>query len=149
MLRRSPYIIPSDPVLAKAPPLGREWIHEVKHDGWRAQLHKAGDDVVVFSKTGADFTKRFRSIADAVLKLPVQSAIVDAELVACDPEGNPDFYELMRGARHGCCAWCFDLLEPTAPTAVRTTAFYQAPMHRSHSPIKALSPNHDRHREHR
>ena len=69
MLRKSPFIIPSAPVLAKTPPTGREWIHEVKHDGWRAQ-HKAGDNVVVFSKTGADFTKRFRSIADAVLKLP-------------------------------------------------------------------------------
>ena len=111
MLRKSPFIIPSAPVLAKAPPTGREWIHEVKHDGWRAQMHKAGDDVVVFSKTGVDFTKRFRAIADAVLKLPVQSAIIDAELVACDPEGNPNFYELMRDARHGCCAWCFDLLE--------------------------------------
>ena len=111
MLRKSPFIIPSAPVLAKAPPVGREWLHEVKHDGWRAQLHKAGDDVVVFSKTGADFTRRFRSIADAVLKLPVQSCIIDAELVACDKDGNPNFYELMRGTRHGCCAWCFDLME--------------------------------------
>ena len=98
-------------MLAKAPPTGREWIHEVKHDGWRAQMHKAGDDVVVYSKTGADFTKRFRSIADAVLKLPVASCIIDAELVACDKDGNLNFYELMRGTRHGCCAWCFDLLE--------------------------------------
>ena len=111
VLRKFPFIIPSAPVLAKSPPIGREWIHEVKHDGWRAQLHKAGDDVVIYSKTGADFTKRFRSIADAVLKLPVTSCIIDSELVACDKDGNPNFYELMRATRHGCCAWCFDLLE--------------------------------------
>ena len=111
MLRKSPFIVPSAPVLAKAPPTGREWIHEVKHDGWRAQLHKAGDEVVVFSKSGNDFTKRFRSIADAVLKLPTPSAIIDAELIACDAEGTPNFYALMGGAKHGCCAYCFDLLE--------------------------------------
>ena len=111
MLRNLPFIIPSAPVLAKAPPTGPEWLHEVKVDGWRAQLHKVGDDVVVFSKTGADFTKCFRSIADAVLKSPANSCILDVELVACDQAGNPDFYELMRGAKHGCCAWCFDLLE--------------------------------------
>ena len=52
VLSKSPFIIPSAPVLAKAPPTGREWIHEVKHDGWRAQLHKAGDDVVVFTPVG-------------------------------------------------------------------------------------------------
>ena len=37
--------------------------------------------------------------------------IIDAELVACDVAGKPSFGELMTGARHGCCAWCFDLLE--------------------------------------
>lgn len=108
---RTPFIEPSAPVPGREPPRGREWIHEVKHDGWRAQLHKAGDDVVIYSKTGADFTQRFRSIADAVLRLPATSCILDVEAVACDEAGNPNFYELMRGARHGCCAWCFDLLE--------------------------------------
>jgi ATP-dependent DNA ligase len=42
---------------------------------------------------------------------PFDSAIIDAELVACDGNGNPNFYDLMRGASHGCCAYCFDLLE--------------------------------------
>ena len=111
MLRKSPFIIPSAPVLAKAPPIGREWIHEVKHDGWRAQLHKAGDDVIVFTRNGNDATSRFKSVALPLATLPVTSAIIDAELVACDPEGAPNFYALMGGAKHGCCAYCFDLLE--------------------------------------
>ena len=106
-----PFIVPSAPVLAKTPPIGREWIHEVKHDGWRAQLHKAGDDVVVFTRNGNDATNRFKSIALALATLPVASAIIDAELVACDAEGAPNFYALMGGAKHGCCAYCFDLLE--------------------------------------
>ena len=111
MLRKSPFILPSVPILAKAPPVGSEWIHELKHDGWRAQLHKAGDDVVVFPRNGNDATSRFKSVAIALATLPLTSCIVDAELVACDAEGQPNFYALMGGAKHGCCAYCFDLLE--------------------------------------
>jgi bifunctional non-homologous end joining protein LigD len=112
VLRKSPFIIPSAPVLAKAPPVGREWVHEVKFDGWRAQLHKAGADVVIYTRNGNDVTRRFRGIAAAMAtKLQASSAIIDAELVACDVSGAPNFYALMGGAKHGCCAWCFDLLE--------------------------------------
>jgi ATP-dependent DNA ligase len=55
--------------------------------------------------------RRFRSIAAAVTRLPATSAILDAELVACDAKGAPNFYTMMRGAPHGCCAYCFDLME--------------------------------------
>ena len=107
---RTPFIEPSAPVLRSEPPRGSEWLHEVKHDGWRAQLHKAGDDVVVFSKTGADFTKRFRSIAAGVGALPARSAIIDAEIVVCDDDDRPSFGALMAGKQTALCAWCFDLM---------------------------------------
>ena len=45
VLKRNPFIIPSAPVLDRQPPTGPHWLHEVKFDGWRAQLHKAGDEV--------------------------------------------------------------------------------------------------------
>jgi ATP-dependent DNA ligase len=38
MLKRLTFIPPSIPVLKPAPPTGKEWLHEVKFDGWRAQL---------------------------------------------------------------------------------------------------------------
>ncbi len=79
--------------------------------GWRMQLHKAGDRVVVFSRNGVDMTQRFAMIRDKVLSLPAHSAIIDAELVACDSDGKPDFNALMDGQRDNLCAWCFDLLE--------------------------------------
>ena len=37
----------------------------MKFDGWRAQLHFAGDDVIVFTRNGNDVTRRFGSIAAA------------------------------------------------------------------------------------
>ena len=35
--------------------------------------------------------------------------MIDGELVACDAEGKPDFYTLMRRRTSGLCVWCFDL----------------------------------------
>ena len=111
MLRKRPFIPPSLPVLKREPPDGPQWLHEVKHDGFRAQLHLVDHAVTVYGKNGGDLTHRFGAIASAVAALPFESVILDAELVACDPDGTPNFYALMRGARDGCCAYCFDLLE--------------------------------------
>jgi bifunctional non-homologous end joining protein LigD len=108
---RNRFIVPSAPVLRTEPPTGPEWLHEVKHDGWRAQLQLKDGKATVYGKNGGDLTRRFRAIAAAVERLPATSAIVDAELVACNADGTPNFYAMMRGAQHGCCAYCFDLME--------------------------------------
>ncbi len=75
----------------------------MKFDGWRMQLHKAGDRVVVFSRNGVDMTGRFPMIRDRVLSLSASTAIIDAELVACDSDGKPDFKALMDGQRENLC----------------------------------------------
>jgi ATP-dependent DNA ligase len=41
VLKRNPFIIPSAPFLKRQPPTGPQWLHEIKFDGWRAQLQKA------------------------------------------------------------------------------------------------------------
>ncbi len=110
VLKRLPFIAPSVPVLKKRPPNGPDWLHEVKHDGWRAQLHVNGDTATVYSRNGRDLSRRFRSICDALSELHVRSIIIDAELVACEDAGKPDFRALMSGGWHGVCAWCFDLM---------------------------------------
>jgi bifunctional non-homologous end joining protein LigD len=57
------FIKPCLPVSAKAVPAGAGWLHEVKFDGYRVQIHKAGNEVVIFSRNGHDFTTRFDTIA--------------------------------------------------------------------------------------
>jgi bifunctional non-homologous end joining protein LigD len=111
VLRRNPFIIPSAPVLMREPPRGEQWLHEVKFDGWRAQLHKAGDEVAIFTRRGNDYTKRFPAIRNSLIALPARSAIIDAEIVVCDSDGKPDFKALMDGTPGELCAWCFDLME--------------------------------------
>lgn len=111
MLKPNSFILPSSPVLRQLPPTGPKWLHEVKFDGWRAQLHKAGGEVAIFTRKGSDYTGRFPAIRDSLRSLPTASAIIDAEIVVCDSDGKPDFKALMEGTPGDLCAWCFDLLE--------------------------------------
>jgi bifunctional non-homologous end joining protein LigD len=111
MRKPNSFILPSSPVLRQLPPTGPKWLHEVKFDGWRAQLHKVGDEVAVFTRKGSDYTRRFPAIRDSLRSLPAASAIIDAEIVVCDSDGKPDFKALMEGMPGDLCAWCFDLLE--------------------------------------
>lgn len=112
MLSKSPFIVPCSPVQRSWPPTGDAWLHEVKFDGWRVQLHKSKRRATVYTKSGNDFTPRFPAIAGAVAALPVQSVIIDGELTACDPHGLPDFRALhFHNVRdHDLCVWAFDIL---------------------------------------
>jgi bifunctional non-homologous end joining protein LigD len=89
MKAASAFVLPSLPVLKSHPPTGDEWIHEVKFDGWRVQIHKVGDYVTIFSRNGNDFTARFPYMRDSLIALPCRSAVIDAELVACGTDGQP------------------------------------------------------------
>ena len=114
MLRKIPFIKPMAPTLAKIPPAGPDWLHEVKFDGWRMQLHVEQGEAALYSKNGTDYTKRFRALRDTIESIPVKSAIIDCELVACDETGMPNFRTLMElgNKAPALCLWCFDLLSP-------------------------------------
>ncbi len=99
VLRKIPFIAQMAPTLAKQPPAGAEWLHEVKFDGFRAQVHVEGGSVTIYSRKGSDMTRRFRRLKDALVTIPTDSVIIDCELVACDESGQPDFRALMTDGR--------------------------------------------------
>ena len=100
------FIQPSLPVQKETPPTGPEWMHEVKLDGFRVQIH-SGPKPIIFSRNGLDLTQRFGSVARGLAKL--KAAIIDAEIVSLDTCGRPDFRALMGGSR-SLCLYGFDLL---------------------------------------
>jgi bifunctional non-homologous end joining protein LigD len=106
------FIPPCSPVPAKAVPAGDGWVHELKFDGYRVQAHKVGSRVIVFSRSGHDFTERFPSIAQLLHELPAKAAVLDGEVVASDADGRPNFARLhVRWTRPGTIhLWAFDLL---------------------------------------
>jgi bifunctional non-homologous end joining protein LigD len=99
--------------LRPSPPIGDAWLHEVKFDGYRVQLHKLDTAVAIFSKNGHFFTGRFPSIVLALQSFPAKSVVIDGEIVACDARGAPNFSRLHRrvAEAHELCVWAFDLLE--------------------------------------
>jgi bifunctional non-homologous end joining protein LigD len=107
------YIQPCDPTGVDGPPEGSDWIHEIKWDGYRAQVHVDGPRIVVFSRKGYDWTTEFRVIRDAVSTLSLRNAVIDGEVVAIGKGGKPDFQELRRGLGKQSAAfhyYAFDLL---------------------------------------
>jgi bifunctional non-homologous end joining protein LigD len=108
------YLPPAAPRLRHAPPRGEQWLHEIKFDGWRIQLHKHGGSAAAFTKNGHDHSSRVRWMTDALACLNgVRSLVIDGQLVACDDECLPDFYALhfhSRDRARRLCVWAFDLL---------------------------------------
>lgn len=107
---RTAFITPCQPTLRKEPPTGQAWIHEVKFDGFRIQVHKQGKDVALFSKGGTDWTDRYRSVAEAVARLPTKAIVLDAELTAHRPDGSLDFGALLSKRQTHLSIWAFDIL---------------------------------------
>ena len=103
---------PCLPRLAKEPPAGPGWIHEIKHDGFRILAELDAGGVKLITRNGFDLAQRFPLAATAIAALPARSCIVDSEAIACDANGLSVF-DLLRYRRQDdavtLCA--FDLLE--------------------------------------
>jgi bifunctional non-homologous end joining protein LigD len=64
---KAPYPGFIEPALATSiekVPSGERWIHEIKFDGYRVQVHLANNGFKVFTRRGNDWTHRFKKIAD-------------------------------------------------------------------------------------
>jgi bifunctional non-homologous end joining protein LigD len=105
------FIKPQLATLKSKAPKGVQWLHEIKYDGYRVQLHTSRGRKMVFTRNGLDWTKRFSAIAGA-FEVPGQ-AIVDGEVVVIK-EGRTNFSELqaeLAGGRQSRLEYyAFDLL---------------------------------------
>jgi bifunctional non-homologous end joining protein LigD len=111
VLRSFPFIEPCIPSQRSRPPVGLSWLHEVKLDGWRGQLHKCNGAVRLYSRRGNDLAFRFPDLVDSVASLPIGDVILDGEITALDHQGLPNFEALQRGdCDYLHTFWAFDLL---------------------------------------
>jgi bifunctional non-homologous end joining protein LigD len=107
---------------ATTAPSGAEWVHEIKLDGYRIQIHirqkssrgKSERQARLFTRKGLDWTHRMPDIAQAAARLEVTSAILDGEAVALDEQGVSDFAALQAAfqeqTRRDITYFAFDLL---------------------------------------
>ena len=69
------------------------WLFELKLDGYRL-LASAGPRL--FSRNGNDLSDCFPEVSRAVASLPVNSVVLDGEVVALDEAGRPSFQRLQQ-----------------------------------------------------
>jgi bifunctional non-homologous end joining protein LigD len=106
------HIPPCLPSRADRPPSGPDWLHEIKHDGFRIMARRDGNGVRLYTRNGYDFAGRFPQIVEAVSRLKVRSCFIDGEAIVLDKRGLSAF-DLLRSWRHDRAAvlCAFDLIE--------------------------------------
>src|SRR5580692_7281601 len=83
----SGFVPPCIATRAAKPPAGPDWVHEIKHDGYRLQVRREGDAVRLFTRRGYDWSNRYPAIARAAAKLRAKSFTLDGEAVVAGADG--------------------------------------------------------------
>jgi bifunctional non-homologous end joining protein LigD len=94
-------------------PTGARWIHEIKFDGYRVQVHLRDAAAKIFTRRGHDWTHRFKKIAADAWHIGAGSAIIDGEVVVPAANGSTDFSVLqneLKGKSTKIVMVAFDLL---------------------------------------
>src|SRR5215218_5621768 len=89
------FVEPCHPVLMHEAPRGDGWLHEIKADGYRAQLHIHAGGIRLYSRTGRDWTRELAAIARAAAGLG-RELIMDGEAVVPGRRGVADLQALRR-----------------------------------------------------
>ena len=107
---------------ASSAPSGDEWMHELKLDGYRIQIHiraagsksKKNRTVQLLTRKGLDWSARMPDIATAAGQLPAMEAILDGEAVVLDDHGLSNFAGLQaafqEGTQRNITYFAFDVL---------------------------------------
>jgi bifunctional non-homologous end joining protein LigD len=105
-----------DPLLATEgpPPRGDKWLHEIKYDGYRFQLHLQNGQPKFFTRRGNDWSNRVNSLVLAAGAINSYGCILDGEVVVPLENGGTDFgaleSELKQSGSNRIAFYAFDLL---------------------------------------
>lgn len=95
-------------------PTGDGWLHEIKYDGYRMHARIADGQIKLLTRTGLDWSYRYRRTIEALGSFPVRSAYLDGELCVLRPDGVPAFSRLQAAMDEGrtdqLILFVFDLL---------------------------------------
>lgn len=100
--RRAPmpaWIQPELASLVRTAPEGKEWLHEIKFDGYRILARIEKRHVELWSRNKQQWTTRFVDIASSLADLPVKQAWLDGEVVAFEASGVSSFQSLQNVMR--------------------------------------------------
>ncbi len=91
-------------------PVGKNWLYEIKFDGYRVIALTGSDKTELFTRNHNDVTDKFEAAADVLSELPVKDAVFDGEMVVIK-DGKTDFSALQHySGKDDLCYIIFDLL---------------------------------------
>ena len=106
--------MPQLATLVEEAPEGAEWLHEIKYDGYRLLARIDKGKARLITRNGLDWTAKFPALARAMAGLPVETAMIDGELVALAADGTTSFADLQdriaTGRTDDLVFFAFDLL---------------------------------------
>ena len=82
---------PCLPSPATAVPDSKNWLHEIKHDGYRLIIQREGQRVRLWTRNGHDWSGRYPLITEAALRNRNSSFVIDGEAVLLGVDGISDF----------------------------------------------------------
>ncbi len=72
-------------------PKGKEWIYEIKYDGYRMIAFKENKKVKILSRNNNDYSNKFNKICESIKNIEDDNFILDGEIVSFDEKGRSDF----------------------------------------------------------
>ena len=90
----------------------KEWLYEIKWDGYRAIAELSSTEIKLYSRNGNDFSQNYPLIVDELKKIK-HDAILDGEIVVLNEDGFPDFQKIQHyedNTNFPLCYYVFDLL---------------------------------------
>ena len=72
-------------------PSSKDWVFEIKYDGYRIVSYVENGKVKMFSRNGIDYTNKLKPLVDSLKNIDQYSFVVDGEVVAFNENGRTDF----------------------------------------------------------
>lgn len=116
----------------------KDWVFEIKYDGYRALSYISGNDVTIMSRKNLSFNKKFSPVVTALQELDME-AVIDGEIVALNEAGKSDFQLLQQWQKTGngeLIYYAFDLLW------VNGYNIMGLPLHERKAILQQLLPEH-------
>src|ERR1700752_5126911 len=85
------FIEPALAISIEKVPSGARWIHEVKFDGYRVQVHLANEAARIFTRRGHDWTHSFKEVAHDAWRTTASAVVADGESAVPAADGTTDF----------------------------------------------------------
>ena len=132
-------IIPMLSTLTSAPFDDKDWLFEIKWDGYRALAYVEESDVTIMSRKNLSFNSKFAPVVEALATLQL-NALLDGEIVALNKDGKGDFQLLQQWQKTGqgeLVYYVFDILWLDGYNVT------QLPLNERKEILKQILPEHD------